>query len=358
MRAAVLILSSMNAMLRETASSVWVAGVPSTVMLRYDVDQDGRALSRVTCAAGGVVQTAPRGLGACAICAVREDALEAVRDLTARGARSLVVVLPVTMSPRSLALAVQYSRAPIVLASSAVVLDVPGLPDDLLGADLLVDRGLNLGRDGRSVAEALSAQVETADLLLGVGALSASTDALLDHTAGTVPVRCDLHRVNAAAVLRRRRPARLCTRADLRLAAPTGSPDRDGVWTVDLHSAAALHPQRLLDRLAVLSSGRVRGRGYFWLPDAPALQYGWSSCGGRAQLEVLDTWADQPHTRLVVTGDDDSRVRIRAAFDSVLATDAELARDSAGWGARPEGLRRRIGARRYRCASRTPTSAD
>jgi hypothetical protein len=358
MRAAVLVLSGIEPTLRDAATGALICDVPNAVVLRYDVDHRSRGMQRVLSTTTGVVKTDRRGLGPCAICAVRDDALTTIRGLGARGVRSVVVALPPTMTPVPLTLGVQYSQASVVLAASVAVFDALSLPDDLLGADLLVDRGLNIGRDARSVAEALSRQLETADLLLSVGPPSPAVTALLDHITGTDPARCDLLRVNAGAVLRRRRPSRLGTRGDLRLVSPTGAPDRDGVWTLDLLSPAPLHPQRLLDRLAVLSSGRTRSRGYFWLPGTSATQYGWDAAGGRALIEVLDQWAEPPHTRLVVTGDDDSGPRIRAAFAATLLTDTERALDDEQRAPLPDGLRRRIGTRRYRCASTTPLDAD
>jgi G3E family GTPase len=347
-RAAVLVLSGIDATLRAAATDRLINGAAGVVVVQYDVDHRSRSLRRVLATDAGVMESDRRGIGACATCAVGEDALVTTRALAARGARSVVVALPPTMTPVPLTLGVQYSQAPIALAASVTVFDLRCLAEDLLGADLLADRGLNLGRDPRTVSEALSRQLGTADLLLTVGPTNAGAT-LLDHIAGEEPTRCELHRVNSAAVLRRRRPARLGTRGDPRLAEPTGAADRDGVWTLDLLSPAALHPQRLLDRLAVLSSGRVRSRGYFWLPGAPALQYGWEAGGGRPQLEVLDQWADTPHTRLVVTGDDDSGPRIAAAFRAALLTDAESHREH--WPELPEQLRRRIRTRRYRCAA-------
>jgi hypothetical protein len=270
----------------------------------------------------------------------------------------VLVALPPTMTPLPLVLAVQYSQAPIALAASVAVFDSRTVSEDLLGADLLTDRGLNLGRDPRSVGEALSRQLQTADLLLSAGPVSAAVGALLDHIAGTDATRCELQRVNPGAVLRRRRPARWATRGDLRLAAPTGAADREGVWTLDLISPAPFHPRRLLDRLAVLSSGRIRGRGYFWLPGSPTVQYGWDAAGGRPLVEVLDHWAEPPHTRLVVTGDDDAGPRIRIAFTTALLSDAERARSPEQWPPLPEALRRRIGTRRYRCASISALDAE
>jgi G3E family GTPase len=258
------------------------------------------------------------------------------------------------MTPMPLALGVQYSQAPIVLAGAVAVLDVATLATDLFGPAMLADRGLNLGRDQRTVAEALSRQLETADLLLTVGE-SAEAEALLDHIAGRT-ARCDLYSLDTAAALRRRRPPRLATRGDLRLAEPTGAPGRDGVWTLDLVSPAPLHPRRLLDHLAELSTGRIRGRGYFWVPQTPEVQYGWDNAGGRVLFDVLDHWADLPHTRLVITGTDDSAPRLLAAFHAALVTDDERA--AGRWAPLPEALSRRLGTRRYPCAAGLVDESD
>jgi hypothetical protein len=66
------------------------------------------------------------------------------------------------------------------------------------------------------------------------------------------------------------------------------------------------------------------------------VQYGWDNAGGRVLFDVLDHWADLPHTRLVITGTDDSAPRLRAAFDAALVTDAERA--AGRWAPLPAGL--------------------
>lgn len=273
MAVAVLVLSGIDPTLRDLATAALSCDLPDAVVLRY-----------------------PPVPGTWSTCAVRDDALATAAALARQGAAHVIVALPPGMTPVPLALGVQYAGAPLTLAASACVFDP---------ATLAVD------------AAALVRQCETADLLLSVGAMSDRTIALLDHLAGPAPTRCDLYALDAAAAMQRRRPPEWASRGDLRLAEPTGAPDRDGTWTLDLSALTALDPLRLLQCYDDLRRGQIRGRGYFWLPDRPAVQYGWDNLGGQVRIDVLDLWAEPPHTRLVITGTDDSAPRLRAAFDTV-----------------------------------------
>jgi len=83
-RTAAVVLSGIDPMLREVATGALVCDLPDCVVLRYDLDQLRRGLRRVLSTASGVLETGRRGLGACATCAVRDDALATVSALAAR----------------------------------------------------------------------------------------------------------------------------------------------------------------------------------------------------------------------------------------------------------------------------------
>lgn len=90
-----------------------------------------------------------------------------------------------------------------VIVMSAV--DPADLERDLLGDDLLVERGLGFGeRDRRSVGEVMARQIETADLLAVATLPERTPRSLLDHLVGDVPDRTPLHLLNAEVFARRR----------------------------------------------------------------------------------------------------------------------------------------------------------
>lgn len=102
--------------------------------------------------------------------------------------------------------------------------------------------------------------------------------------------------------------------------------DAEAVWTLDLHVRRPIHPERLHDRLEELGTGRMRSRGYLWLPTRPTTPVVWDGCGGQLRIGAGPGWSDDPATRLVVTGlGVDERDRIERLFAELLCTDPELA---------------------------------
>jgi G3E family GTPase len=348
--ATVLLVSSMDPVLRETAIAILGCDLPDVAVLGYETLPDGGGLRRTWSASRSAPQVESVEVRDCLTCAVRADLRTSIDALLARGAVRIVVGLPVTMDPVPICFDLQREDGPVSLAASLGVLDANTLPEDLFGTDLLADRNSALGEyDRRSVGEALARQIETVDLLLLAERPDAHANALLDHVVGPVPSRCDLFDLDAASAFARRRPAELTRRGDLRIAAGTGAPNAHGVWTLDLTSWKPFHPQRLQDRLARLGGGRLRGRGYFWLPTRPQLQCAWDGAGGQLSIGELDRWDTPPSTRLVITGTDSDPRAVRRAFERSLLTDAELAAGLALWSEREDGLDLWLGPREEHC---------
>jgi G3E family GTPase len=352
MNVPVVLVSAVDPVLRAAATGVLTTDLPGAGVDAYDVRRARPTVGVVVATTAGVVEADEIAVSGCLSCAVRDDAAARIVRLAMPGSGPLFLAPPITMDPVPLAMMLrQADLGPAVLAASAVALDADTLLDDLFGDALLVERGHGFGPvDRRAVGEALVRQLETADLVLTVGTPDERTRAALDHLIGQVPDRADLYTVDPAALTARRRPRALDRRGDLRLAAPTGAPDTTGVWTLDLHSWKPLHPQRLLEHLAHLGAGRIRGRGYFWLPTRPGLQCAWDGSGGQLSIGELDRWSQPPHTRLVVTGVEGDPDTLRRVFESTLLTDAELAAGLHRWRDHDDGLDTWLGPQPDHCA--------
>jgi G3E family GTPase len=261
------------------------------------------------------------------------------------------VALPVAMDATPFVFALQQGHGPTVLASSIAVVGAETVIPDMMGDDLLADRQLAAGeQDRRSVGDAYARHLETADLLAVCGTADARSRALLDHLVGGATLRHDLQDLDSA-VFHRRRPREWANLGDLRGAAPTGTPDTAGVWTLDLSTWKPLHPFRLQQELEGLGAGALRGRGYFWLPTRPQMQCAWDGAGGQLSIGELDRWSGPPRTRLVITGVDNDRRYVRRAFARAVMTDAELAGGLARWQNRDDGLDLWLGPREDDCGS-------
>jgi len=228
---------------------------------------------------------------------------------------------------------------------------------DLFGDDLLTERGLaHCSDDRRAAGEVLAHQVEQADLVLvdGLddelpGTPSSSVKALLAHLVrAPATVRSGPHEVSGRELLNLHAdPRRNLARADPLAMAPTGAPDADGVWTLDLRTWRPLHPQRLHEEVEAVATAGTRSRGRFWLPGRPAVVGAWDGGGGQLSLGDVGYWdKTERSTRLVVTGMHPAlRAHVAAAFDRVALTDAELARGRDWWVARDDGFDQWLGAR-------------
>lgn len=340
-KTAVVMMASIDAVARQSASVGLLMDLPGAVVVSHDLV--GRhEVRRVIADLSGVLSDDTRILEhACVSCTVREDIVPTVAMLAASGRWSTIVLaLPLTAAPEPVAYELSYALTygeldGVRLASTVAVVDLDTLEGDLLGDDLLAERHLQLGvMDRRSVGEAVAAQVEFADVVVALASGSDSATALLRHV---VSPSSQLHvgwiDVRAADLVERQHDtAGARRRVDPLRAQPNGQCESNGVWTLDLRSPRPMHPERLLDRIEDLGSGRIRSRGHFWLPSRPWTACVWDGSGGQLSIGDLGPWGDQaPETRLVVTGNDPAeRERITATFASVVMTDIEV-RSAASW---------------------------
>lgn len=237
------VLSSIDEVLRDTAIFSALTGAPRTGVLRQDLDPDLGVLHRVISDETGVAEDEHEPLEhTCLGCTIREDSLPSLERMAASGRWDrILVALPVAAPTLPLArpLADAQIAADIGVTLSAVVtaVDVDTLQDNVFGLDLLAERGMALAEeDRRTVGEAVSAQLRHADLVLTTGG-SATGMTLVDHLRGVGSHRGDLFGLSTAELFAARY---FHPEAEARLdpcqVRPTDTPDANGVWTLDLSS--------------------------------------------------------------------------------------------------------------------------
>ena len=331
----VVILSTVDPVLRESALLSLLTDLPGTGVLRQDLDPATGTIRRVISDEHGVHEdTTQRLEHACLGCAVREDSLPALDTMAGSGRWERIVwALPV--SAQSLTAARPLCRGGAVdgvqLASVVCVVDADRVEEDLMGDALLADRELALSVDDRrSVGEAVAAQLEHADLVLTTGSDPVGLT-LADHLRGRRTMRSALFTTRATQVFApRHSPRHAEARVDPCLVRAPDAPDAHGVWSLDLMSPRPVHPGRFLEGLDELAGRRIRSRGRFHLTTRPGRFGVWDAAGRQLSIGDGGPWrVAGPSTRLVFTGVDDDRAAVAGGFARMLMTDAELA------GARP-----------------------
>lgn len=308
--------------------------LPSAVAVRHHIDVERGVLERVVSDVTGVVERVDHQLEhACVTCAIREDVVPTLERLARSGRWSTIVAhLPVGAEATQVCQVLAWdTRLARYLRVSGVVAAVDGqrVVDDLVGDDLLAERGDHSGADDRrGVAEVNAAMVEYADVVVTRGDVDPVGSDLLralarpdaEVVAGVEHLRAEpltgsLHqhgRSRAWVDPVRHDPL-----------PPLGS---DRVWRVDLGSPQPFHPERLLDGLESLGDGRHRSRGSFWLPTRPDQVLVWDGAGGQLSIGAGEPWRDrEPHTRIVLTGVGAEPAHLRDAFAALLLGPDEAA---------------------------------
>lgn len=341
------VVSSIDPVLPQVIASGLLCDVPDLTVVRHEIHAAAHRLRRVVTRADRVEEDVSVELEhTCLSCALRADIVPTVVRVAAERPAAIVLVLPVTADPVPAVHALARLRGDGVRVRATVAaLDARRFEWDLLGDDLLAERDLAFTpEDRRAVGEALARQVENADVLALSGELGPRASVLLDHLVGAEPQRIGLHDLRPDDVLAPVAPFAWIGRGDPGRARPTGAATDCGVWTVDLHSWRPFHPQRLLDQVERLGSGRLRARGYFWLPTRSGMKFVWDGAGGQLSVGDLGSWVGPPSTRLVITGIERDPQEIREAFDSALMTEAELASGLSDWRGRDDGWDAFLGA--------------
>lgn len=237
----VVILSTVDPVLRDAALFSVLTDLPGTGVLRQDLDPHAGTLRRVISDETGVAedQTVPLA-HTCLGCAIREDSLPSQDSMIGSGRwQRILWALPVsadtTPAAGPLANPDIATRIGAELAGVVALADTDTLTEDVMGDDLLADRGLALSADDRrSVGEALAAQLGHADLVLTIGSDKVGTT-LGDHLRGVRAQRAELFGTPAAQLFLPRYAQHTAeARIDPRLVLPPDASDANGVWSLDL----------------------------------------------------------------------------------------------------------------------------
>lgn len=285
--------------------------LPDAVVVRHRIDLERSVLVRVVSDITGVVEHEEIDLEhACVPCAVREDVVPTL-ERVARDERwgSVIAQLPVAAGADQVChVLAQEKNVLRALRINSVVAAVAGpqVVDDLLGDDLLPDRGLGTSdTDRRGVGETLAELVEYADVVVLVdGAAPAGVDlvrALARPEARLVTGSEQADGSLATDFLHQLRRTKLWTSPVRAFELPPLEPG--AAWRVDLSADRPFHPGRLLAGLEQLGAGRHRSRGCFWLPSRPGDVLAWSGAGGQVSIGTSQQWGPIPRlTRLVLVG--------------------------------------------------------
>lgn len=327
--------------------------LPQAVAVRHRIDPASQVLTRVVSDMTGILEREEIPLEhACVQCAMREDILPTLERL-ARDGRWLSILSGLPSGAEGDHLAEVLTRdhrlaRHLKLCSVVAAMDTERLTDDLLGDALLCERGWHLNPyDRRGVGEVGCAQVEFADLVLispdPSDKATALTRLLARPDAGIVHGSSEL---DTSELLRGRHNFTSASQ----WASPTFGDqdlpqlDPGAAWRLELISARAFHPERLLDNIERLGSGFVRSRGCFWLPTRAGALLEWGGSGGQLSIGSDGHWGRRtPKTRLVLTGLDAIPEDVIHAFEETLLTTPETERTGA-WTVMEDGLEPWLGA--------------
>ncbi|SNS60387.1 GTPase, G3E family [Micrococcales bacterium KH10] len=326
-------------------------GLPNAVAVRHTINLQRQQLTRTVSDVMGVLEYEQIDLAhTCVSCAIREDIVPTLERLAALDRwDAIIACLPVAAEAVQVCRVLGNTpRAVRRVDISAVVtaLDGTTVSEDLLGEELLCERGLaTFEGDERGVAEVACAMVEYADVVSLSETPSSQENALVAALARPrVPMIDDPALLNAVALATgvHRHQVTEDWVAEVRRGELPDMAD-SGVWRLDLRSDRPFHPVRIHDELMILGGGPRRSRGCFWLPTRPQDICVWDGAGGQTSVGALEQWAhgQTPLTRLVIVGLADSAgdcQEIEAAFHRCLLTDEELASRGQIWEESFDGL--------------------
>lgn len=322
--------------------------LPGTVAVRHHIDVERQVLTRTVSDVTGVLEQHEVELEhACVSCAIREDILPTLERLARDGRwQSIVAHLPVGAEAAHLCSVLSWdTRLARFLRVTAVVTAVATAHPqrDLLGEDLLADRGLHSAHDDRrGVGEVLAAMIEYADAIVLDGVAEPVAHGLVKALARPGALVTEgTAELDGATLLSR---LHQFSRSE-EWAGPVRTdalPDisTPGVWQVDLQSLQPFHPERLLESLEQIGGGNHRSRGCFWLPSRPGRALTWDGAGGQLSIGDHQSWGQRtPFTRIVLTGVGIAPPHLRDAFADMLLQPGEPgSRERPGWSVPEDGL--------------------
>jgi len=353
MRTPVVLLTGVEPEPMSVAMMALQSDLPNAVAVRHHIDVEAQVLERVVSDLTGVVEHERIELEhACISCALREDIVPTLNRL-AREARwdSIVAHLPVGAEANQVCnvLAWDSSLARRLRISAVMTaLTGPTVVDDLLGDDLLVERGHHSSHeDRRGVGEVACAMAEYADVVTLTDAPDRRGSDLLRGICRPNAQVLDSTSLLEGALLVEKLHDHSRTVAWTATALSADLPDLelDGVWRVDLRSDRPFHPERLIEGLESLGAGRHRSRGCFWLPTRPGRVLEWDGAGGQLSIGDAEPWGRRaPFTRLVLAGVGEAPGHLRDAFEHLLLSPQELSSVGSVWPVAEDGFEPWLGA--------------
>ncbi len=320
-------------------------GLPGAVAVHHHIDVERQVLTRTVSDLTGVLEKHEIELEhACVSCAIREDILPTLERLARAGRwQSIVAHLPVGGEAGQVCwVLARETRVARLLRVSAVVaaLGARHPVRDLLGDDLLAERGLHSSHDDRrGVGEVLGGMVEHADVVVLDGTAEPVAHGLVRTLARPdatiVTGASELDSATLTGGLHEHARTEAWTAPTRALDLPrTGA---EGIWQLDLRSSRPFHPGRLLASLDQIGTGPHRSRGCFWLPTRPGRVIAWDGAGGQLSVGHHGPWGDRsPFTRIVLTGVGVAPDHAREAFAAMLVHPSETG--SSGWQAGEDGF--------------------
>jgi G3E family GTPase len=326
------------------------------VTVQHRIDPERQVLTRVVSDMTGELDREEITLEhACVSCALREDVIPTLERLARDGRwRTVVACLPVGAEAAQVGHVVAADTRlarHLRLSSVVAALDGGSVVEDLLGDDLLRERGRHTGPDdSRGVGEVACAMVEYADVVaLTAGADQAAIDLVkaLGRPDALV-VESSEHLAADLLVEPRHDYERTCAWTATILDARLPDARSSKVWRLDLSSPRPFHPERLLEQIERLGSGRHRSRGCFWLPTRPGGALAWDGAGGQLSIGAGPAWGRHiPRTRLLMAGVGAAPEELLRAFDELLLSPNEALLDQANWAVVEDGFEPWLGPIRH-----------
>ena len=290
----------------------------------------------------------------CICCTLREDLIEAVRDLARQNRFDQMVIESTGISePMPVAATFSwefddgFSLGQVARLDTLVtVVDAATFLSELVRGEALAERDLAAGDgDARSISDLLVDQVEFADVIL-----LNKTDLVTAQICGTVET-----------VLRRLNPTARIVRTDhgvvpldkvldtglfdpiLAATAPgwdeeiagghTPETEEYGISSTTFRAARPFHPHRLEQVLDEVR-GLLRSKGFCWIASRPSIAAIWSQAGPNLVLEPAQYWSTAdiaPSQEIVFIGVRLDRDRVHRLLESALLTDAEFVAGEEQW---------------------------
>lgn len=347
MRTPLVVVTGVNPDAMDSAMVSLSWDLPHAVAVRHRIDPASQVLTRLVSDATGVLEHQEIALEhACVSCALREDILPTLERLARDGRwSSIVACLPTATEANQLSTVLaRDSRLArhLRLRSIVTALGSERLVEDLLGDDLLHERGLHTNPgDDRGLGEVACAQIEYADVLVLAGEPEAgATDLVRALARPDALLLTGVDQLDGSDLSDgRHQPSRTAAWPSPVLDAEVPTVGDSLAWRLDLSSPRPFHPERLLDQIERLGTGRHRSRGCFWVPTRPGTVQEWAGAGGQLSIGHHSTWDRRPPmTRLLFTGLGTTPTELVEAFEDLLITPTEALLDQRSWKVLEDGL--------------------